>query len=247
MSASLETFAAALVLERARARLPRVAAARAAARTFGVAIAGLSRVARSVGVDSRPAPTSEWGPRFLKRDPSTHCGSRRRVLRRGISGGAGARPRRSQCRRGPVRLGLRAVRRRLARAARCARRGKPRADPATRCAPGSPPGCAASRPRSAWCPAAAWPPRRAGCCPPFGSGTDTPARACRLILVHEMWHARRRDPVRLALIAAVRRVYWWNPIVAHLARQAVLMIESSVTTVAPRCSANRVTSQSSRR
>jgi hypothetical protein len=48
----------------------------------------------------------------------------------------------------------------------------------------------------------------------------------RLILVHEMWHARRRDPVRLALIAAVRRVYWWNPLVAHLARQAVLMIES---------------------
>ncbi len=48
----------------------------------------------------------------------------------------------------------------------------------------------------------------------------------RLILVHEMWHARRRDPVRLALIAAVRRLYWWNPIVGHLARQAVLMIES---------------------
>jgi hypothetical protein len=29
------------------------------------------------------------------------------------------------------------------------------------------------------------------------------------------------------LIAAVRRAYWWNPLVAYLARQAVLMIEST--------------------
>jgi hypothetical protein len=48
----------------------------------------------------------------------------------------------------------------------------------------------------------------------------------RLSLVHETWHVRARDPVWLGLIAAVRRVYWWNPLVAYLARQAVLMIES---------------------
>jgi bla regulator protein blaR1 len=48
----------------------------------------------------------------------------------------------------------------------------------------------------------------------------------RLALVHEMWHVRARDPAWVALIAAVRRAYWWNPLVAYLARQAVLMIES---------------------
>ena len=45
-------------------------------------------------------------------------------------------------------------------------------------------------------------------------------------LVHELWHLRARDPVWVGLIAAVRRAYWWNPLVAYLARQAVLMIES---------------------
>ncbi|HSC13623.1 MAG TPA: M56 family metallopeptidase [Gammaproteobacteria bacterium] len=48
----------------------------------------------------------------------------------------------------------------------------------------------------------------------------------RLSLVHEMWHVRACDPAWIGLIAAVRRAYWWNPLVAHLARQAVLMIES---------------------
>ena len=48
-----------------------------------------------------------------------------------------------------------------------------------------------------------------------------------LALVHELWHVRARDPVWVALIAAVRRAYWWNPLVAHLARQAMLMIEST--------------------
>lgn len=48
----------------------------------------------------------------------------------------------------------------------------------------------------------------------------------RLTVVHEMWHVRGRDPVWLALLAAVRRIYWWNPLVAHLARQATLMLES---------------------
>jgi hypothetical protein len=49
----------------------------------------------------------------------------------------------------------------------------------------------------------------------------------RLVLMHEMWHVRRRDPIWLALIAAVRRTYWWNPLVAHLAHRAVLMLESA--------------------
>jgi hypothetical protein len=48
-----------------------------------------------------------------------------------------------------------------------------------------------------------------------------------LALVHELTHVRARDPVWLVLIAAVRRAYWWNPLVAHLARQAVLMLESA--------------------
>jgi hypothetical protein len=48
----------------------------------------------------------------------------------------------------------------------------------------------------------------------------------RLTLVHEMWHVRGRDPLWLALLAAVRRAYWWNPLVAHLARAGLLMIES---------------------
>jgi len=48
----------------------------------------------------------------------------------------------------------------------------------------------------------------------------------RLSLVHEMWHVSARDPAWIGLIAVVRRAYWWNPLVAHLARQAVLMIES---------------------
>jgi hypothetical protein len=38
---------------------------------------------------------------------------------------------------------------------------------------------------------------------------------------------RARLPPELVLIAAVRRAYWWNPLVAHLARQAVLMLESA--------------------
>ncbi len=49
----------------------------------------------------------------------------------------------------------------------------------------------------------------------------------KLALVHEFWHARQRDPLWLAGVAAVRRLYWWNPLVAYLARQAVLMIETT--------------------
>ena len=49
----------------------------------------------------------------------------------------------------------------------------------------------------------------------------------RLVVVHEMWHVRGRDPLWIALLSAVRRLYWWNPLVAHFARHASLMIEST--------------------
>jgi hypothetical protein len=48
-----------------------------------------------------------------------------------------------------------------------------------------------------------------------------------LTLMHKMWHVRGRDPLWLGLIAALRRAYWWNPLVAYLGRQAVLMLEST--------------------
>jgi beta-lactamase regulating signal transducer with metallopeptidase domain len=57
---------------------------------------------------------------------------------------------------------------------------------------------------------------------------DRHAKAHRaLVLAHEMWHVRARDPAWLFAIATIRRAYWWNPLVAYLARQAVLMIEST--------------------
>ena len=59
----------------------------------------------------------------------------------------------------------------------------------------------------------------------LGDRHSEPTRT--LALVHEMWHVRSRDPLWLGAIAAVRRLYWWNPLVAHLARQAVLMLEST--------------------
>jgi len=49
----------------------------------------------------------------------------------------------------------------------------------------------------------------------------------KLALVHELTHARRRDALWLLGVTVVRRLYWWNPLVAYLARQAVLMIEST--------------------
>jgi len=49
----------------------------------------------------------------------------------------------------------------------------------------------------------------------------------KVSLVHELWHVRARDPAWVGFVAAVRRAYWWNPLVAYLARQAVLMIEST--------------------
>lgn len=49
----------------------------------------------------------------------------------------------------------------------------------------------------------------------------------RIALLHEYWHVRGRDPLWITLILAVRRVYFWNPLVIGLAEQAMLMIESA--------------------
>ena len=54
--------------------------------------------------------------------------------------------------------------------------------------------------------------------------TGTPLK---LALVHELTHTRQRDPLWLAAISSLRRLYWWNPLVAYLARQGVLAIEST--------------------
>lgn len=48
-----------------------------------------------------------------------------------------------------------------------------------------------------------------------------------LALVHECLHVRARDPLAILLVTSVERVYWWNPLVAALARQAMLMIEAA--------------------
>ncbi|HEX5047274.1 MAG TPA: M56 family metallopeptidase [Gammaproteobacteria bacterium] len=59
----------------------------------------------------------------------------------------------------------------------------------------------------------------------IGDGFD---RAdARVVLVHECWHVRRGDPLVIAAIVLVKRVYWWNPIVAHLASRALLLVEAA--------------------
>lgn len=47
----------------------------------------------------------------------------------------------------------------------------------------------------------------------------------RVALVHECWHARRNDPLLIAAVMLVKRAFWWNPIVAHLAARALLLVE----------------------
>ncbi len=55
-----------------------------------------------------------------------------------------------------------------------------------------------------------------------------------LALVHECTHVRAHDPFWITLITTVERAYWWNPLVAALSRQAVLMSEAACDR---RCSA----------
>ncbi|HET7132769.1 MAG TPA: M56 family metallopeptidase, partial [Gammaproteobacteria bacterium] len=49
----------------------------------------------------------------------------------------------------------------------------------------------------------------------------------RVALVHECWHVRRRDPLLMPSVMLVRRLYWWNPLVAFLAGQALLLVEAA--------------------
>src|SRR5882672_7895696 len=49
----------------------------------------------------------------------------------------------------------------------------------------------------------------------------------RVALVHECWHVRRNDPLLIAAVMLVKRLFWWNPIVAYLAAQALLLVEAS--------------------
>jgi hypothetical protein len=49
----------------------------------------------------------------------------------------------------------------------------------------------------------------------------------RVALLHECWHVRRHDPLKLLLVTALRRAYWWNPLVTALARHAALMLEAA--------------------
>jgi beta-lactamase regulating signal transducer with metallopeptidase domain len=61
----------------------------------------------------------------------------------------------------------------------------------------------------------------------------------RVALVHECWHARRGDPLLIAAIVLVKRVYWWNPIVARLAGHALMLVEAACDR---RCAASLGTS-----
>ena len=46
-------------------------------------------------------------------------------------------------------------------------------------------------------------------------------------LTHEFCHIRRRDPLRLAIVAFVARAYCWNPFVGFFARRARFFLEAS--------------------
>jgi hypothetical protein len=51
--------------------------------------------------------------------------------------------------------------------------------------------------------------------------------ALRAALIHECCHARARDPLWLAIIVMIGRLYWWNPIVTVLGRRACLLLEAA--------------------
>jgi beta-lactamase regulating signal transducer with metallopeptidase domain len=63
-------------------------------------------------------------------------------------------------------------------------------------------------------------------CPTVWIGERLEAANLELVLVHEICHVRRLDPLWTALIVALKRAYWWNPLVRHLAAEAAAMLES---------------------
>lgn len=52
-------------------------------------------------------------------------------------------------------------------------------------------------------------------------------QALRVALTHEAIHVRRRDPIWLMFLTLIARLYWFNPIVHALRRDAVLAIENA--------------------
>src|SRR5690606_11495011 len=52
-------------------------------------------------------------------------------------------------------------------------------------------------------------------------------QALRTALVHEYCHVHAHDQFWLALIVLIRRVHWWNPVVAALAQRAGLLLEAA--------------------
>lgn len=50
--------------------------------------------------------------------------------------------------------------------------------------------------------------------------------ALRTALTHETCHARRYDPLWVMLVTLIARLYWFNPVVPALKRQAILAIEA---------------------
>lgn len=57
-------------------------------------------------------------------------------------------------------------------------------------------------------------------------GGELPPGDAALALLHEAWHVRRFDPAWIMAITAVRRAYWWNPLVRWLCDEAISMLES---------------------
>jgi len=63
--------------------------------------------------------------------------------------------------------------------------------------------------------------------PTIWIGEEYTGSDLELVLVHEVCHVRRSDPLWISLLVVVQRLYWWNPLVAHLVGQASLMLESA--------------------
>jgi beta-lactamase regulating signal transducer with metallopeptidase domain len=55
-----------------------------------------------------------------------------------------------------------------------------------------------------------------------------PEVSLRLILEHELWHVRRRDPLSHALTLAASTLFWWHPTARWLRRELLVMREAAV-------------------
>jgi hypothetical protein len=55
-----------------------------------------------------------------------------------------------------------------------------------------------------------------------------PELSLRLILEHELWHIRRRDPLSHAVTLAASTLFWWHPTARWLRRELLVMREAAV-------------------